>query len=96
MAELFSFERELWNLIDSVEFSDRRSKFQNELAKDVSSICKSKNMIVPADKTRNLYEVKPEKYENLLNNNITALYKKAEPKVESDVNSEASKLAKVY
>ena len=93
VKELNRFESDLWNLVDSVTFSDKRSKFQKELAKDVNSICKSKNMIVPADKTRNLYEVKTEKYETLLKQNITALYRKTDIKTETEVNIEAKKLA---
>ena len=93
VKELCAFENDLWCLVDSVEFSNKRCKFQKELERDVKSISKSKNLIVQADKTRNLYEMKPKKYEELLNQNITAIYKKTEPAVENNVNSEAKKLA---
>ena len=48
---------------------------------------------MPADKTRNFYEVKPEKYESLLRNNITANYRKSSVSIANDVNKEAKVLA---
>ena len=68
----------MWRLIDSVKFSDYRSKFQKQLLFDVKNIKKSRNIVVPADKTRNYYEVNPRKYEEMLMNNITANYKKCD------------------
>ena len=50
-------------------------------------------MLVPADKTSNLYEVEPEKYETLLRNNITVNYRHAEKNMADDINREARKLA---
>ena len=93
VEELKGFEHDLWNLVDSVEFSDIKSKFQKEIQKDVKNICKSKKMLVPADKTSNLYEVDPSKYETLLRNNITSHYKHADANMEAEVNLEARKLA---
>ena len=94
VPELKSFEQDLWSLVDSVSFSEKRTNFQKVLQKDAGEIRKSKNIIVPADKTSNFYEVTPEKYENMVKNNITAVYKKAETNMAADINKEAKKLAK--
>ena len=93
VVELAQFEKDLWTLIDSVEVTDNKTKFQKTLQKDVKEIVKSKKLIVPADKTRNLYEVEYEKYETLLRNNITANYKKAEPNMSENINTEAKTIA---
>ena len=93
VPELEGFESDLWSLVDSVRFSDKKTNFQKMLQKDAAEIRKSKNVIVPADKTSNFYEVKPEKYETMLRDNITAVYKKAESDMATDINREAKKLA---
>ena len=93
VPELEGFERDLWTLVDSVNFSDKRTNFQKTLQKDASEIRKSKNIIVPADKTSNFYEVTPEKYETMVQNNTTALYKKAEIDMATNINKEAKILA---
>ena len=50
-----------------MSFSDKKTNFQKTLQKYAEEICKSKNIIVPADKTSNFYESTPEKYESMLN-----------------------------
>ena len=93
VPELASFETDLWRLVDSVNFTDHRSNFQKRLLFDLRNIKKCKNIVVPADKTRNYYEVKPERYEELLNNNITANYKKCDTDLAKTINNEARNLA---
>ena len=68
---LNSFENVLYDLIQSIEFKTVRNEFLNRLQKDVENISSSKNMLVFADKSTNLYEVSREHYEKLLQDNIT-------------------------
>ena len=49
--------------------------------------------MVPADKTRNYYEVNPKKYEDMLRNNITVNYKKCDSDLVTTINMEAKKLS---
>ena len=53
----------------------------------------SNNVFVFADKTSNIYELPKDTYNKLLNENITKTYKKAPPKLENAVNSEAKSIA---
>ena len=64
-----------------------------QLKKDIASINKSENVFVSADKTNNLYEVKPDEYQKLLHNNITKTYKKAPQLIEQEINLEAKSIA---
>ena len=48
-------------------------------------------MFILADKTTNVYEIDPKKYEKLLRDNITDQYKRADPDEEYKINSEAKK-----
>ena len=54
--DLIQFENDIIELIKSVTFRKLLHKFQNTLQNDINSIKKSKNMLIFADKTRNIYE----------------------------------------
>ena len=51
------FEDDLAKMIERIEFRKCCDSFQNTLRKDVDRIKKSKEVFVPAEKTRNLYEM---------------------------------------
>ena len=51
-------------------------------------------MLVFADKTNNVYEMKPKDHEKLILENITKTYQKAQKKLEKAINLEAKSIAK--
>ena len=89
------FENDLYELIRNIEFKSnlRHNKFLQKLEKDVQSIKASDHLIVPADKTTNLYKIKKDDYEKLLFNNVTDKYKKVDNSVTDDINLEAKHIA---
>ena len=52
----------------------------------------SQNVLIFADKTRNIYEAAPETYNKLLTDNITKTYKLGSDVVCEDINSELKKI----
>ena len=54
--ELKEFENEMFNLVKQVKFRKINDTFQNKLTNDLKMINKTKNIIVPADKTTNFYK----------------------------------------
>ena len=63
------FENDLLELIKSVKFKKvKKTKF---LGKDITSIKKSKNVFIFADKTRNIYDADKNTYKKLLTDNIS-------------------------
>ena len=66
----------------------------NKLQKDVKNIRSSKNILVFADKSTNLYEVSREHYEKLLQDNITQTYKRANPDAKRKIDKESKQFAK--
>ena len=63
------FENDLLELIKSVKFKKvKKTKF---LGKDITSIKKSKNVLIFADKTRNIYETDNNTFSKLLTDNIS-------------------------
>ena len=57
MKLLNPFENDLYNLV-SIQFSPRRNTFQQQLARSVKEITTSKNVLVSAYKSTNLYSTK--------------------------------------
>ena len=91
--ELKPFEDDVLKLIENLEFRRTNDHFQERLRTDIDNIKKSNNVFVPADKTKNLYEMDKQRYEKLLHENITKHYKHAPEGTYHVVNSEAQKIA---
>ena len=91
--ELMEIEKDWWKLIDSIKFSEKRSPFQKQLRRDVAGITKLNDLLIPADKTRNLYITKPDVYKRLLHENATKNYRIAEPQTVSKINTKAKAIA---
>ena len=70
-----------------------RNEFLNKLQKDVENIRPSKNMLVFADKSTNIYEVSREHYEKLLHDGITQTYKRATPGTKRKIDKESKQFA---
>ena len=60
--DLIGFEDDLMSLIKNIQFRNVRNTFQEQLANDIKQIKCTNKVIVPADKTRNLYKVEKENY----------------------------------
>ena len=94
---LKAFEQSLYDLIQQIQFRDPgNNKFLRQLNKDKKEIQKSNNILVFADKTNNLYEIKKENYCKVLNDNVTQTYKKSDPILTKKINKEAQQIAKTY
>ena len=73
-----------------------KNQFLHQLHKDISSIKKSKNVFIFADKTRNIYETDKNSYKKLLTDNISKAYKKAEHNIYNKINKDAKTIASNY
>ena len=91
LKELAYFERDIWDLVENVKFTNHRNTFQKILAKDVKKINNTKEIIMKADKTKNWYNIKTENYLKLKQNTITQHYKKQDSKLVNQINYEAAK-----
>ena len=93
MELLNPFENDLYNLISNIQFNPRRNTFQRQLACDVKEISTSKNVLVSADKSTNLYSMSRESYKKLLNDNITKNYKKSCDDTKNKIDREGKGIA---
>ena len=74
--DLIRFENDLYKLIRNLRYCKVCNNFQKNLLKNIASLNSSQNIIVPADKTTNLYGVEVDNYKKLLRDNITTTYPK--------------------
>ena len=88
------YENGLYDTVRSIEFKSVRNNFESMLRKDLNKIKSSRNLLVFADKTTNLYEMPPDQYKMLLNNHITKTYRKADCNTKRNIDQEAKKLSK--
>ena len=92
--KLTSFENGLYNMVQSIEFKSVRNNFQSTLSKELNKIRSSRNLLVFADKTTNLYEMPPNQCKTLQNNKITKMYCKTDSNSKQNIDKEAKKLSK--
>ena len=94
--DLIQFENDLLELIKGVKFKKIKNKSLDQVHKDISSIKKSKNVFIFADKTRNIYETDKNTYKKLLKDNIFKTYKKTEYNIYNKINKETKTIANNY
>ena len=70
------------------------NRFQHVLKNVIRNINSSKDIIVAADKTRNMYKMSHEKYDKLVSNSITQSYRKAEDNISYTVATECKNLSR--
>jgi len=63
---LSMFENDMYQLIKSIEFEKAENDFTTQLSEDLKSLEATKQVIVFAEKSTNLYKMDKENYEKLL------------------------------
>ena len=71
VEELKPFENDLLRMVEGISFRNMSDPFQAKMKADIKDIRNSKEVIVRADKTRNLYRVEQDHYSKLLRDNVT-------------------------
>ena len=89
-----AFEKDLFNMANSLKFRRVRNDFQQKMKQDIAQIKSSNDVFIFADKTSNLDKSSPEEYKNLLFNNITKSYRKSTNRLEKAINMEAKHISK--
>ena len=88
--DLQAFERDLLQMIQQISFRPFRNEFQDKLRNDINKIRSSDKAFIPADKSRNYYEMDKSEHDKLYTENITKTYKKLRDEtVYKDINKEA-------
>ena len=80
-------------MIKSIEFRNVSNTFQDQLMNDIFEMRNTEKVIIPADKTRNLYTMEKDDYNKYFTENITKTYKKSNMNKVNKLNLEAKKIA---
>ena len=96
VPELKQFEDELFRLVTDIKFKQFKNTFQDKLRADKEEILRSKEVLVKADKSTNIYKVNPDEYNKLLIDNITKDYRKCPRRDVDKVTREAASIARSY
>ena len=75
----------------NIQFRSIRNKFLSKLSKDIKSINKTRELLVNADKSTNIYKISKQDYRKHLRNNITKTYKKSNRNRVNDINLDVKK-----
>ena len=62
-------------MIKNIEFRKIKCTFQNKLMLNIKGIKKSNELLIPADKLRNIYIVQDDDYKEYIRDNATKIYK---------------------
>ena len=95
VPELERFEQDVLNIPKMLEFKKvERSDLQDDLQKFIRNLKKTKDVVVHADKSRNLYRMEKDEYKKVLVENITKEYQKTTTESVWDVNCKTAEIAK--
>ena len=90
--ELNKFEEELMLMIKNIDLRNVHNKLQEKSKHDITEIRNSNKVIVPANKTRNLYKIEKKDYNEFLSENITKTYRKSNRNKINKLNLDAKKI----
>ena len=80
-------------MVQNIEFKKVTLNFQAQLSDDVRNLKSNTKLLIPADKTNNLYELTPDEYNKLLTENISKTYKKSNLSIMYTTTGEAKVIA---
>ena len=86
VKEVTPFENELISLVKNIRYRKVRNHFQNQQQEDLRRMKASNKTMTFADKTTSIYRLTREEHEKILNDSITATYKKASNNIKKKIN----------
>ena len=92
VEEVAYFENDLIMMIKNIQFKYIKNDFQTKLKEDILNIQKCEKVLIPADKSRNIYKMETTDYKKLLHDNIKTTYKKADQRKINNINRDAKKI----
>ena len=88
IPEMKTFEEDFIDIISNVKYRNINDDFLDKIAYDMKKVNSSENILIFADKTRNIYETTPETDDKLIMENITKTYKTGGDDVADNINHE--------
>ena len=91
VKDLIAFDEDMIDFVHQIRFPKVKSNFQRKLNKDLKTIKSSNKTLTPVDKISKMHKLTTDEYYPLLDNAVTATYKKATKGIEYIINKEGIK-----
>ena len=95
VGEVANFEHDLMMMIKNIQFTNIKNDFQTKLRNAISDIQKCEKVLIPADESRNIYQMETGDYKKLLDDNIRRTCQKSDERKINNINKDAKKIALV-
>ena len=73
---LEAFEKELWQMVENVEFKRTNCAYMTKLKIEKEKISNENDLIIKADKSSNMYKINKDRYLEIVQNEISKTYKR--------------------
>ena len=93
VEEIANFINDLMLMIKNIHFKNIKNYFETKLKHDISDIQKCKKVLIPVNKSRNIYKMETADYKKLLHDNVIKTYKKLDQRKNNNINKDAKKMA---
>ena len=90
--EVANFEKNMMVLVKNIKFRKINNNFQQKLKDDIKNITSINKVFVPADNSRNIYELENEQYSELLRENVTKTFEKSNFNKVRNIKNKAKKI----
>ena len=77
MDELVDFKNDMIKMIKNIEFRKNKCTFQTKLTWDIKKTNESNELLIPADKSRNIYIMQKDDYNKYIKDNVTKTCKRS-------------------
>ena len=94
VKEWIQVERDLLDRMKALKFRKTRSHFQRRLKDGINTIHNTDTTLTFVDKTSNVYKFKKTQNKKMLNDSITAAYKRASDNIHNKIKTDGKKIMK--
>ena len=93
VEELIDFENDMMYMVKNIEFENANNSFQVKLSSDIKRMKTSDNLLIQADKSRNIYLMSKDIYTKHLTETVTRTYKQCSRKKVKNINYNSKLIA---
>ena len=93
VEELADFENDMIYMVRNIEFRNANNSFQTKLSSDIKRMKTNNNLLIPADKSRNIYLMSKDIYAKHLTETVTKTYKQCSRKKVKNINYNSKLIA---
>ena len=86
VGEQIDFENDMMYMVNNIKFRNANNSFQAKLSSDIKRMKTNDNLLIQADKSRNIYLMSKDTYTKHLTETVTKTYKQCSRKKVKNIN----------